>query len=62
MEEKRRPDLPDCAIAFIDLVARKFRYRKKVRQEVRDELVAHFEDELREHISSKKCPFASHGS
>ena len=39
--------LPDRAVQFINLVARKFRYRKKVRQEVLDELVTHFEDELR---------------
>jgi hypothetical protein len=47
MEEKRISGIPDHAIAFIDLVVKKIRYRKKVRQEVRDELVAHFEDELR---------------
>jgi len=45
--------LPDCAAAFIDLVAGKIRYRKRVRQEVRDELVAHFEDELRDNASEQ---------
>jgi len=45
--------LPDCAAAFIDLVTEKIRYRKKVRQEVRGELVAHFEDELRDNASEQ---------
>ncbi|MBP8304923.1 MAG: hypothetical protein KBE04_12445, partial [Phycisphaerae bacterium] len=48
MDTTPRPDLPGCAVAFIDLVVKKIRYRKKVRQEVRDELAAHFEDELRD--------------
>ena len=34
--------LPDEAVSFIDLVVKKVRYRKKVRCEVRDELVDHF--------------------
>lgn len=48
MQTTPRPDLPGCAVAFINLVVKKIRYRKKVRQEVRDELAAHFEDELRD--------------
>jgi len=40
--------LPEEARAFIRHVIRKMRYRKKVRAEVQAELVAHFEDELRD--------------
>ena len=35
-------DLPRSAVDFIDSVIKKVRYRKKVRQEVRDELIDHF--------------------
>lgn len=41
-------NLPTCAAEFIRLVIRKMRYRKKVRQDVQAELVAHFEDELKD--------------
>ncbi|MHC4640431.1 MAG: hypothetical protein ACYS32_02220, partial [Planctomycetota bacterium] len=40
-------NLPACAFEFIEMVVRKMRYRKTVRGEVRAELTAHFEDELR---------------
>ncbi len=40
--------LPDSAAAFIKLVIKKMRYRKKVRSEVMAELEAHFEDELKD--------------
>ena len=39
--------LPACACEFIRLVVNKMRYRKKVGEEVRAELAAHFEDELK---------------
>jgi len=39
-------NLPECARDFIKLVIEKMRYRKKVRDEVMTELIAHFEDEL----------------
>ena len=39
-------NLPECAKDFIKLVIKKMRYRKKVRDEVMAELIAHFEDEL----------------
>jgi hypothetical protein len=42
------PGLPVCAEQFITAVVRKMGYRKRVRQEVREELTAHFEDELRD--------------
>ena len=35
-------DLPRSAVDFIDSVIKRVRYRKKVRQEVRDELIDHF--------------------
>ncbi len=40
-------NLPACAAEFINIVIKKMRYRKKVREDVRAELKAHFEDELR---------------
>ncbi|MBN1593516.1 MAG: hypothetical protein JW941_09780, partial [Candidatus Coatesbacteria bacterium] len=49
--ERQRSDsagLPEEAQAFIRRVIRKMRYRKKVRADVQAELVAHFEDELRD--------------
>lgn len=39
--------LPACACEFIETVVKKMRYRKVVREEVRAELTAHFEDELK---------------
>ena len=39
--------LPACACEFIRLVVNKMCYRKKVGEEVRAELAAHFEDELK---------------
>ncbi|MBN2271475.1 MAG: hypothetical protein JXN61_12725 [Sedimentisphaerales bacterium] len=40
--------LPPSALVFISRVIRKMRYRKKVRQDVQTELVAHFEDGLKD--------------
>ncbi|MHC4396682.1 MAG: hypothetical protein ACYS1A_13615 [Planctomycetota bacterium] len=40
--------LPVCAAEFIKLVIKKMRYRKKVRADVAAELIAHFQDELKE--------------
>ena len=40
-------DLPQAAVEYIDSVVKKMRYRRKVRAEVRAELIAHFEDALR---------------
>ncbi len=40
--------LPPCAEQFIAAVVRKMGYRKRIRQEVREELTGHFEDELRD--------------
>ncbi len=40
--------LPACAEEYIKLIVKKMRYRRKVRQDVRAELTAHFEDELKD--------------
>ncbi len=41
-------NLPSCAVEFIKQVLKKMRYRRKVRQDVQEELTAHFEDELKD--------------
>jgi hypothetical protein len=41
-------NLPVCVTEFIRRVAKKMRYRRKVREDVQAELTAHFEDELRD--------------
>ncbi|MFQ6034643.1 MAG: hypothetical protein ACE5NM_02200 [Sedimentisphaerales bacterium] len=46
--KERNNVLPACATEYIKLVVRKMRYRKKVRQDVKAELAAHFEDELKD--------------
>ena len=46
IEEQSFRYLPKGTVEFITLVIKKMRYRKKIRAEVMDELVAHFEDEL----------------
>ncbi|MHC4739424.1 MAG: hypothetical protein ACYS9Y_11030, partial [Planctomycetota bacterium] len=40
--------LPPCAADFIRRIIKKMRYRKKVRADVAAELIAHFEDELKD--------------
>ena len=40
--------LPVCAEEYIKLVIKKMHYRRKVRQDVQEELTAHFEDELKD--------------
>jgi hypothetical protein len=47
---KKNPktELPPCVVEFISRVTKKIGYRSKVRQEIRAELTAHFEDELRD--------------
>jgi len=41
-----RESLPQCAVDYIDVVAKKVRYRRRVRAEVRQELADHFTDAL----------------
>jgi hypothetical protein len=45
-DELTNTGLPGCAEEYIDLVAKKVRYRRKVRREVREELAGHFADAL----------------
>ncbi|MCP4611961.1 MAG: hypothetical protein GY845_24945 [Planctomycetes bacterium] len=40
--------LPACAEEYIQLIVKKMRYRWKVRQDVQEELTAHFADELKD--------------
>ena len=47
MDKNNTENLPIVAETFIDVVIKKMRYKKKVRNEVRQELVAHFADALR---------------
>lgn len=45
---KESESLPLSVTEFLDTLLNKIRYRRKVRQDVRAELVAHFEDELKD--------------
>lgn len=47
-QKKDHHDLPRVAVDFIDSVIKNVRYRRKVRQEVRDELIDHFTMDLSE--------------
>ncbi|MBN1973654.1 MAG: hypothetical protein JW787_08445 [Sedimentisphaerales bacterium] len=47
-EKNNANQLPDSAIQFIENVINKIRYRRKIRTDVQNELIAHFEDELQE--------------
>lgn len=40
--------LPACAVEYVHRLLKKMRYRRKVRDEVKAELMAHFEDELKD--------------
>ncbi|MHC4554452.1 MAG: hypothetical protein ACYSUS_04015 [Planctomycetota bacterium] len=46
MQKTNSSDLPLVAIDYIDLVIKAMKYRKKVRADVREELIAHFTDSL----------------
>ena len=49
-KESKNPfnNLPGCAAEYIRLVIKKMRWQKKVRGDVQAELIAHFEDALKE--------------
>jgi len=47
-------NIPTFAAKFIKLVIKKMRYRRKVRRDVRAELIAHFEDELRDCVNNRE--------
>ena len=46
-KEGKMSQLPVAAVEFIKLVVNKMRYRRKVQDDVKAELAAHFEDELK---------------
>lgn len=55
---KPNNDLPKTAIEYIDAVIKKMRYRKKICADVRAELIAHFEDALKnceDELRQEKC-------
>ncbi len=47
-KDKSFNDLPPCVAEYINLVIKLMRYRRKVRDEVKTELAAHFEDALKD--------------
>ncbi|MDD5459475.1 MAG: hypothetical protein PHF37_08805 [Phycisphaerae bacterium] len=47
-KENDYSNIPQCAADYIRLVVKKMRYRRKVRADVEAELIAHFEDCLRD--------------
>lgn len=47
-QESHGKELPSCVMEFLREVARRMRYRRKIREDVQAELTAHFEDELRD--------------
>jgi len=47
-DNKDLQNLPACVCEFIRQVAKKMRYRRNVRQDVQNELTAHFQDELKD--------------
>jgi len=53
-ENKDLRNLPACVCEFIRGVVKKMRYRRKVRQDVQNELTAHFEDELKEYKTDEE--------
>ena len=53
-EQRMFNGLPACVAEYINLVAKKMRYCKKVRWDVRAELAAHFQDELRDCTTNRQ--------
>jgi len=47
-KDSGQPNLPGCVLEYIDAVVRRVRFSRKVRREVRQELIDHFEDALRD--------------
>ena len=46
-DKKESQNLPSSVTQYLDTLLKKMRYRRKVREDVRVELAAHFEDELK---------------
>jgi len=53
-QKNEMKNLPACVCEFIRAVIKKMRYRRKVRQNVQNELTAHFEDELKDCHTDKE--------
>jgi hypothetical protein len=54
MEKKNQSDLPQVAVEYIDSVIKHMKYRKKIRADVREELIAHFTDALADCETNEK--------
>jgi hypothetical protein len=52
--ERKPPSLPACAERYIAQVARAMRWHRRAREQVRAELTAHFEDDLRDCTSPEE--------
>ena len=46
--EEKKQGLPSCITEYITRIIQKMRYRRKICQEVMEELTGHLEDELRD--------------
>jgi hypothetical protein len=53
-ERNDSQNLPACVTAYIAAMLKKMGYRRKVREDVRAEITAHFEDELRDCTTEKE--------
>ena len=53
-KSQEKQNLPVDAADFIRQVIKKMRYRRKVRQEVQEELTSHFEDELKDCVTEEQ--------
>ena len=53
-EKDKLSQLPDCAAEFIKQIIKKMSYRRKVRRDVQAELIAHFEDALKDFETEKE--------
>jgi hypothetical protein len=52
--ETKTDELPACAAEYIKLIIKKMHYRQSVREDVKAELKAHFEDELKGYTTQKE--------
>jgi hypothetical protein len=54
-KDEQFKNLPPQAAEYIRLVIKKMGYRRKVREEVAAELIAHFEDAIQELTTERLC-------
>ncbi len=52
-KKEQTQNLPACVCEFINHIIRKMRYCRKVQKDVRAELIAHFEDELKDYPTDR---------